>query len=178
MALIVEDGTGKADAESYASVADTNTYLRNRGLDTIWEGLDTPVKEQALRRATDYMVGVYRERWGGYRKTGTQRLDWPRAWAPIPDVPVGYGSFSAYWPDTSVPAPVQEGTMLLARRIGEGVELAPDIDPEVANERVGPISVSYFQGGSRVTRFREVDNLLSSLLKPQNNGFSVPIGRS
>ena len=52
MSLVVEDGTGKADAESYISVADADTYHSNRG-NTDWAALTTTEKEQLLRGATD-----------------------------------------------------------------------------------------------------------------------------
>ena len=66
MSLIVEDGTGKSNAESYISVADADTYHSNRD-NTDWAALTTAEKERLLRIATDYMVAVYRLRWDGYR---------------------------------------------------------------------------------------------------------------
>ena len=79
MALIVEDGTGKSDAESFISVADADTYHSNRG-NTDWASLLTAAKEQNLRKATDYICQVYRMKWAGTRVNGTQALDWPRAY--------------------------------------------------------------------------------------------------
>lgn len=164
MTLIVEDGTGKVNSESYASVADADAYLGARGY-TDWTDLTEGQKEIALRKATDYMVQVYRLRWKGDRKTATQRLDWPRVDAAIPDRPVGYGSFSAVWPDTVVPPPVIEGTTMLALRVSQGTELSPDIEPPVTSERVASIAVTYAQGSSQIVRFREVDNVIGPLLK-------------
>jgi hypothetical protein len=57
MALIVEDGTGRADAESYVSVADADTYHANRGeLRRGRRSAPPPSKEQLLRQATEYML--------------------------------------------------------------------------------------------------------------------------
>ena len=55
MALIVEDGSGKLDSESYISVADCTTYCTAHGL-TAWTGTDA-AKETALRNATSSMKG-------------------------------------------------------------------------------------------------------------------------
>jgi hypothetical protein len=68
MTLTVEDGTGKADAESYISVADADTYFTARNNAT-WAALSTSDKEAALRKATDYMLQAYRVRWAGMRET-------------------------------------------------------------------------------------------------------------
>ena len=57
MALIVENGTGLADAESYVSVADCGTYCTAHGL-TAWTGTDA-AKEVALRIATQYLDTNY-----------------------------------------------------------------------------------------------------------------------
>ena len=75
MTLIVEDGSIVAGAESYISVADAETFLNNRGLTLTGAESD---KEAALRKATDYMVQVYRMRWQGWKVDQTQALDWPR----------------------------------------------------------------------------------------------------
>jgi len=52
--IIVEDGTGLANANSYASVASADTYHENRGNGT-WADAETADKQVALIRATDYI---------------------------------------------------------------------------------------------------------------------------
>ena len=47
MALVVEDGTGLPDAESYVSVADCKSYLDARGR-TAWGQLTEPEQEQLI----------------------------------------------------------------------------------------------------------------------------------
>ena len=55
MALIVEDGTGLEDADSYISLAEANAYATNYGL-TNWNAeADDTVKEVALRLATQFI---------------------------------------------------------------------------------------------------------------------------
>jgi hypothetical protein len=52
MALIVEDGTGLSNADSYISVADCDTYAGNYGLSSWLAETDNNNKEIALRVAT------------------------------------------------------------------------------------------------------------------------------
>jgi len=77
MALVVEDGTGKSNAESYLSVADCDTYHTNMG-NTGWAG-DATVKEVALRKATKFLDNKFRLRWKGTRTNEDQALAWPRS---------------------------------------------------------------------------------------------------
>lgn len=79
MALIVEDGTGKTDANSYASVVIANAYFNDRGVSE-WFGSNG--QEKALVRATDYIELKYGSRFMGSAATETQALSWPRigAW--------------------------------------------------------------------------------------------------
>ena len=51
--MVVEDGTGKVDANSLVSVAFADTYFSER-LNTAWGLLTTEVKEASLIKATDY----------------------------------------------------------------------------------------------------------------------------
>jgi hypothetical protein len=162
MALITEDGTGRSDAESFASVADADTYFGNRGI-TNWSSLVTAEKEQALRRATDYMVQAYRFRWSGCRVRDTQALDWPRYLVPRLDVGIG-GTFSYYDSDV-VPAEVARACCELAVRAAAG-ELAADLGPPVVREKVGPLETEYLPGARQSTKYLAVE----MLLKPFFNG--------
>lgn len=75
MALEVEDGTGKANANSFASIAELNVYHSDLG-NTEWTG-DDSAKEAAARRATAYVSTAFR--YIGKRSQGrTQALAWPR----------------------------------------------------------------------------------------------------
>lgn len=167
MALITEDGTGLANAESYITVSAADTYFSDRG-NAAWAALTTAAKEQALRKATDYMVAWYQTRWTGYRKTSTQALDWPRCLAPRKDVPC------TYWPDNVVPAAVQHACAELAVRASAG-DLAADQGAQVKQETVGPISVTYADGARQSTRYAAVDAMLAAFLA---GGGAVPVVRA
>lgn len=170
MALIVEDGSNVAAAESLASVAYADTYHSNRG-NTDWAALGTPAKEQALRKATDYMGQAYRTRWAGYRTHTTQSLDWPRALVQIKDV----NCIGVYVNQDSIPEEIKKACCELALMSLDG-SLAPNVERETASESVGDISVSYFQGSTQHTVYRAIDLMLKPYLR--NNGSGIEIIRA
>jgi len=168
MTLIVEDGSGKSDSESYISVADASNYHTVRG-NTAWAALTTDaLREAALRRATDYMRQAYRSRWQGYKVNEDQALDWPRY-----DVEVeGYAVDSDI-----VPTEVKNACAELALR-ASAADLNPDLTQGVAREKVGQIEVEYDKASPQFTRYRAIDALLSPYLKAGGGGCSMGLIRS
>jgi hypothetical protein len=55
MTLIVEDGSGKSDADSYISIADITDYNEKYVGDTDWATLAVDAQERAARNATQYL---------------------------------------------------------------------------------------------------------------------------
>lgn len=85
MAIIVEDGTGLSDAESYISVADATSYLalyaaNSAGVaPSAWTGAASDaVRENALRQATQWIDRKFSGQWKGRRYLAAQRLMHPR----------------------------------------------------------------------------------------------------
>ena len=165
MALIVEDGSIVAGAESYITVADATAYFDARG-NAAWAALasDT-VREQLLRKATDYMVARYGLRWKGERVSEDQALDWPRSCA--------YANGFLIDSD-SVPLKVRHACAELAVRASEG-DLQPDAGPQVKSETVGPISVTYADGARQADTFKAVDSMLSAYLQGMGG---IPVSRA
>lgn len=183
MTIVVEDGTGLANAESYISVANATTYLTARGVaESAWADLDAPVKEQLLRKATDYMEQRYAMRWRGYRKSDTQLLSWPRVYVERGEV-AALISTSATWfiPDNQVPPLVANACAELALRANT-VTLSPDLTPElsqyVIEKTVGPITKKFTPGAREVTLFRMIDDMLARFLKPAMSGLARQLVRS
>lgn len=162
MALVTEDGTGLADAESYISVADATAYHAARG-NAAWTALasDT-VREQALRKATDYMGQTYRDRWAGNRVSTTQALDWPRYDVPRRDLPGD--SYYAYYASDAVPAEIVRACAELALRAAAG-DLVEDEDQRISAVSAGSVSVTFQQGSSPRKQYPAIDGLLRPLLK-------------
>ena len=161
MALTVENGTGLATAESYLSVVDADAYHSSRGTaEASWVGLDEDVKEQCLRRATDFMLQMYRGAWKGVAvKPDTQALDWPR-YSVYPSDSVLYAL-----PSTAVPTEVQKACAELALRANAG-GLTSDVAPTgaVLSEQVGSIAVTYANASTTQIRYIAIDRMLGPLL--------------
>lgn len=157
--LETEDGTGKASAESLITVADADTYFTGRGI-TNWATLSTAEKEQALRRATDYMEQVYGQKWKGARMTDTQALSWPRYDVCANGFDVG---------SDVVPVAVQRACAELALKAAAGA-LAPDVGRLAKREKVDVLEVEYESGAVPYVRYRAVDNLLAPYLDGVGGG--------
>lgn len=165
MTLIVETGAVVAGAESYISVADATAYHAARGV-TAWAALasDT-VREQVLRRATDYMLQTYRGRWKGYRKDAAQTLDWPRTFVYLePFVHGAVGVYPYLVADDAVPEEVKRACAELALRAAAG-ELLKDLTQGKVHVKVGPIETEYDRYSPRLASYTAVDAMLAPYLE-------------
>ena len=164
MAFVVEDGTGKSDANSYASVAYADAYFADRGI-ALWVG--TPQeKETYLIRATDYIDGRFASYFKGqqlYTSDPIQALQFPR------DMFVG------------MPATLLKATCEYAlRAIGSTLAPDPTYDPsgmQVASNKtkVGPIEteVSFAAGSGNVRETIRSYPAADMLIKPLLRGSSA-----
>lgn len=152
MALTIEDGTGLAAADSFATVAEARTFATNRGLTLPEDDADVEV---LLRKAADFLIGI-EDRFQGQRSTSTQRLPFPRY-----DVltPGGYALNSNAIPDC-----LKDGQIQLAVD-GNTTALRPNgTGREVVREKVGALEKQYNPtGGNSVD---PVFNAAMDLLKP------------
>lgn len=74
--LTVEDGTGKADANTYASVAEADAYFGARPRSSAWAAIAEDAKARLLIHATRILdIAV---KWAGERFSETQALEFPR----------------------------------------------------------------------------------------------------
>jgi hypothetical protein len=162
MAFIVEDGTGKSDANAYLAVADANAYWADHGNPAAWTGANDATKELGLRAAADFLDRQYAGCWRGDRSSGTQRLAWPRL-----NVWIDGHLLSA----APLPRELREAAAELAYRHVVSGDLMPDVaDPSrIVSESVsvGPISKSVtYAGGKAVTAYRRtVESLVAPLLR-------------
>jgi len=142
MTLIVDGGTGRPDAESYASAEDLALYAVKFG---VVIPADVPAQEALLRRAALAMDGMT---WKGQRTSGDQALAWPRR---------GVELDSQIKPDNYLPARIQYGQMALAAEIHQD-----DIDP--VEKRKGAVLLDRVEGA--VTRQYAVIPSTSNRLLP------------
>ena len=75
--LVVEDGTGLIDADTYVSVAEADAYHLLYG-NAAWVDIDAERKEVLLRRATRDLDIMFGSRYKGSVYITTQSLAWPR----------------------------------------------------------------------------------------------------
>lgn len=157
MPLIVEDGTGVANAESYVSVEEADAYHASRGND-LWVAILLAKKEQLLRKASDYINITYRGAWIGSAAYNGNLLAWPRNAI----TPREYGLR-----DLNVPLEVRYSTAELAL-IANTIGLFPNPATTRGKKRVkvGPIEVEYDANSSSQTKFVNASLLLAGFLKP------------
>lgn len=168
MPLVIEDGTGVATANSYATVAEFVAFYVDRG-NTVLAEADTDQIEAALVKGSDYLQQKFRLLWNGARATETQRLDWPRRGVAVPDF------FDPFYRDISnVPLSFQdtlfiaENEVLYEAKVAQMLVAAETFDAAGAStgviqpslgrttkrEKLGVLEVEYFdqaQGSSRQT---------------------------
>lgn len=83
LTLIKEDGTGKADANSYASVADADAYHEGHLYASAWRAATAENKAAGLVMATRLIDSEYQ--FNGTRALAGQALQWPRSDCREPD---------------------------------------------------------------------------------------------
>lgn len=153
MSLILEDGIGRADANSYADLAFADGYHAPRGR-AGWAAAAAEEREAALIKATDYLDAVYDFR--GDRERSEQALAWPRFCAED----------DAGRRMAGVPDAVRRACAELALRA-----LTEDLLPDearggrVTSETLGPISTTYDADAPAGTLRRLVDGLLRGVVR-------------
>lgn len=160
MALTPEDGTGLANADSFVSVADADTYFGNHGSPSAWSDLTTAEKESALRYATLWVDRRYA--WPGeirYPET-PQALSFP--------LETGAEDMQGRELDP-VPQAVKDATCeaALAHVAGTLAEVR-DRGGAIQSATVGPLSVTYASGAPRGRTFPYIDALLSVIAFPKS----------
>ena len=108
LTLIKEDGSGRSDANSYASVADGDAYHEGHLYATAWTAATTANKEKALVFATRLIDAEFRFK--GTKASATQALQWPREGCRDADG-------DDYLANDAVPAAVVNATCEMAREL-------------------------------------------------------------
>jgi hypothetical protein len=154
MALILEDGSGKTNSQTYVLGADVAAYAR-------LYGLAPPVSADAdIMKAMRYVEGAYYERWIGLKKTENQALSWPRAYAVRRDG----------WTvdESEIPKELKDAVCALALRSRNGDNLIPDLtrSDSVLEEQIGPIRVKYDSRARSLPLFRDIEFILKPICQP------------
>jgi hypothetical protein len=159
VALIVEDGTGVANANAYASLAFADSYHALRANKT-WADATVAAKTGAIIRATDYVD--QRWRFVGQTTEAIQALAWPR---------INAIDVNGALHDDEVPEPVKKATAEYALRALERA-LLPDPSTDdggkfvtLKREKLGPLEeetrFSEALGRAFTQPFPSADRILS-----------------
>lgn len=159
MALVVEDGSQKTDAESYSSVADADAYIARWHGNSVWEAADDPTKERALLKATRYIDSF---RFVGQVTDPDQALAWPRSWVGSVDGKI--------FESEEIPIEIKHATIEAAMRVVDGENLFVDHDGGTISSEsksVGSLSVSttYSRAKQPGKEFQEIEALLHRFLQ-------------
>lgn len=168
MALIVEDGSIVADAETYVDVAGLKAYAAKRGITV---PADDAACEVLLVKAMDYLA-TYDARWKGCRVSAAQALAWPRRGVRIDGYP---------YPANAIPAQLKAGQCVLAVAAAS-LDLMPTVDPAasgVKRDKVGPLETEFFGPNDGVYSqpvITAADAAMAALL--DGGAFSLTIDRA
>jgi len=174
--LILEDGTGKPDAETYASVEEANAYHLARGND-VWATISQERKEQLLRTSADYITYIFGPSFIGIRAVPGQALAWPRT--TLYDL--------GYLFSLAVPVQIKEAQIEFAL-INHTTPLMPNSSGGFPKQKVvvGPIEVEYYIGGGSGSsgsstsgaRFPAAAARLGMFLDPATTGMMARVVRT
>jgi hypothetical protein len=186
-ALVLEDGTAVATANSYASEIMLNTYCSDHAI-----AIPNGDASGALIRGTQYIEGNYRGRWPGARVKyrGLQGLSWPRFGAYANDESrVNYQALrlnAGAYPDSSypfsmgyliqpneIPIEVIQATCEAAiRELIQPGYLQPDLTlTGLKSERAGDTEFEYFQGRGQIPLVTVIDGILAPILLTRTDMF-------
>lgn len=133
--IIVEDGTGKSDAESYIDLAYLQVYATKRGLDI------TGITESNIIKGQDYFESAYQFK--GTKLKETQALAFPR-----------YINNEVVYP-----ARIKNAVCELAIK-SKSAELLADSERATKREKVGDIEIEYSEYSKDETNYNFVINLI------------------
>jgi hypothetical protein len=174
MPLIVEDGTGVANANSYVNIAYARAYALERNYTL---PASDATLEQYLIRAMDWLEAK-RASFQGSKTLATQALQWPRL-----DVYIDCEEFAS----NAIPVELKKAQAELAIAINSGSALFPPSPTSsmnagpVTRKIVGPIEMHYSDKAAYTTgitsdgtyRIPTVENLLKPLFSACGNGAFV-----
>lgn len=155
MALLVENGSGVENANSYVSEAELQQYADDRGI-TLTGDLD-----QLLIKAMDYLEGLS---FIGIKKTEEQELQWPRRYVRIDGYCIA---------NDEIPKELKKAQLAVAISIEEGNSPLSVIERSTKREKVGPIEVEYMDSASSTNIDRNININLHKLINGGMIGYNV-----
>jgi len=162
--FIVEDGSGKGDANAFLSVVEADQIMENYGASADWSAADNTVKENGIREATRFMNMQYV--WKGWRVYTTQSLQWPRSEC--------YDDEDNIVNSEIVPERVKEACAYLALKVVEGRTLLEDLENAATVKRtkdvIGPLTeeIEYVKGEEAGVNWQVADKLVMPYIEKKS----------
>lgn len=170
MALTLVATVGSASANTYATLAEFETFLEGVSpipATTVTDATDD-AKNRALSKAQEDMHRRYRTRWHGYRVDGVQALDWPRSGVIKPDI----AGLATLFEEDEIPRDVKQAQMLIALALLDGsyTPNAASVKGAIQSVTTDGQSVTYANASASSVRSKtelpqDVPSLLSPLLQ-------------
>lgn len=142
MALVVEDGSEVAGANSYVTLVEARAFLDARAL-LPSATVDDTALTLLLVKATDYLQSK-QSKFKGTRVTSTQPLAWPREDAYI------YPEDESPFASDEIPQQLKDAQCLAAVEINTYDLMPSGRGREVTEETVGPLTTAYAPGSGTV----------------------------
>ena len=157
MQLILENGCGILDANSYIDIADVEMDLPS----TAFEKYQALTPDQQIDRVIIASLFIDSSfNWLGKRKTLEQGLSWPR-------LDIYYQGFEV--PDSFIPKQLKRACVMIVSLINDfGFEILQNTgEAQVKREKLGPLETEYFEALKveylNSSKFAEINNLLRGL---------------
>lgn len=158
MATIVEeDGTGKANSNSYITEAELSTYATDRGVTL------SGTAAVLIIQAMDYIEA---QPFKGYKWTSAQALQWPRSYVIVDGYEVS---------TTVIPQLLKDAVAEVCIGIDGGVNPLANSARQTKREKVGEIEVEYADGARAEEYLKAAETKLKKLLK--GSGLSASVYR-
>ena len=154
MSLIIENGEGLSNSESYVDVAYVDAYFLKRG-NTEWDSITN--KESRIVLAMDFIENNYT--YLGTKLVSTQSLSFPRLING----------------ETVYPIAIKNALCELALKANSG-DLLQDTGKTTIREKVGTLEVEYDPNQDDLTSYNYVNKLLAPYLV-STSSFSYSISR-
>ena len=159
MALIIEDGTIVANANSFITLAEARTFATARGVTLT--GVDADL-EVFVIKAMDYLI-EFEPKLKGIRVGNAQTLMYPRE---------GVRYYREILDDSAIPVELKNAQAQAVMEIASGIDPTPNgPNNTIKRNKVGPIEQEFFAGGaSSKTTLKKVEVILRPLLKTNIGG--------
>lgn len=154
MALVIENGQGLSNSESYVDVDYVDAYFLKRGINE-WATLTN--REQLIIRAMDYIENNYT--YQGSKLVSTQSLEFPRLING----------------ETVYPIALKNAVCELALKSNDE-DLLADTDKTTIREKVGALEIEYDPNQDNIKSYNYVNKLLAPYLV-STSSFSYSISR-